>query len=669
MASFVNSLKSVASNNNKNDDNDITNDITNDNNLVINENGALINNSTLNPCVDAFNKLVRGITPENLNKYVNEIIKSANDSKNSEILIDLFLLTFHKRNCRGGEGEKSITYQLLLKLYDIYPQSVLNLISVLPLYGYYKDYFQIWEIVCSFQIGETLKYQKYNPLINKMVEVMLEQIEKDNKNLKDKNNQNNISKGFFSISLLGKWMPRQGNHFDLSCYWYHPSNMYKKVNSVLYLSSMMYNQLPFHKNNVNNGNKVNSWVLKRYRENISNLTIHLNVPEILMCAHQYSFIEFEKVASKAMKNYAKAFLNEKIKGVLGNQYEVSGNRYPLDEDRVKTRNNLREFIIDGKISKLNGAQLDPHEIMSNLVKSSSNLEKEILRAQWKKKKEDVITQVKKMMEEDGDDNNTNNTNINIGIGRCIPMIDVSGSMCGNNNGSNVEPIQVAVALGIMTSELASEPFKNLAISFTESPRVFHFGDEQHPDDKRNLIFRDQMGYSTQFGKAIDLILDLCVKNNVPSSDIPNLLVFTDGQFNDMNSQNQYQNYYQKENEKVSWKTCHEELINKWANAGFDRVPTIIYWNLRANTPGVQTSADHPGVQLLQGYSPSLLKFVLFGEKMKETQITTEITTDDGKIIKMKTSSITPNETFRKAVDQEVYLPVRTILSCTNELNF
>jgi hypothetical protein len=221
----------------------------------------------------------------------------------------------------------------------------------------------------------------------------------------------------------------------------------------------------------------------------------------------------------------------------------------------------------------------------------------------------------------------------------------------------------------MTSELASEPFKNLAISFTESPRVFHFGDEQHPDDKRNLIFRDQMGYSTQFGKAIDLILDLCLKNNVPSSDIPNLLVFTDGQFNDMNSQSQYQNYYQKENEKVSWKTCHEELMTKWASAGYDRVPTIIYWNLRANTPGVQTSADHPGVQLLQGYSPSLLKFVLFGEKMNETEITTEVKTDDGKIIKMKTSSITPNETFRKAVDQEVYLPIRTILSCTNELNF
>ena len=686
MASFVNSLKSVASNflnnidnnnntdfsddNNDSTDTDDTDDTLKLNNLVINENGALINNSTLNPCVDAFNKLVRGITDENLNKYVNEIIKEANESKNSEILVDLFLLTFHKRNCRGGEGEKLITYKLLLKLYDFYPQSVLNLINILPLYGYYKDYFNIWEIVCSFQIGETLKYQKYSPLINKMVEIMLRQIEKDNKNLKYNINAylNEEEKSFFIISLLGKWMPRQGNHFDLSCYWYHPSNMYKKVNSVLYLSSMMYNQSPFPKNNNgNNGNKVNSWVLKEYRENISNLTIHLNVPEVLMCAHQYSFIEFEKVASKAMKNYAKAFLNEKRKGVLGDEFQETGNRYILDEDRVKTRNNLREFIIDGKINKLNGAQLDPHEIMGELVKSSSNLEKEILRAQWNKKKEDVLAQVNKMMEEDGYDGEKVNS-----IGRCIPMIDVSGSMCGKNSGSNVEPIQVAAALGIMTSELASAPFNNLAISFTETPRVFHFGYEQHPDDKRNLIFRDQMGYSTQFGKAIDLILELCIKNNVPSSDIPNLLVFTDGQFDDMNSPTQYNNYYQKqnqnqENQKLSWKTCHKELMNKWASAGYDRVPTIIYWNLRANTVGVQTSADHPGVQLLQGYSPSLLKFILFGEKMKETEVAIE--TDDGSIIMMKTSSITPYETFRKAVDQEVYLPIRTILSCTNELNF
>jgi hypothetical protein len=108
----------------------------------------------------------------------------------------------------------------------------------------------------------------------------------------------------------------------------------------------------------------------------------------------------------------------------------------------------------------------------------------------------------------------------------------------------------------------------------------------------------------------------------------------------------------------SWKTCHTELLTMWANAGYDKIPNIIYWNLRANTPGFQTSSDHPGVQMLQGYSPSLMKFILFGETFNETIVNVE--TEEG-IMKMKTSSVTPYDTFRKAVDQDVYIPIREIL--------
>jgi hypothetical protein len=138
---------------------------------------------------------------------------------------------------------------------------------------------------------------------------------------------------------------------------------------------------------------------------------------------------------------------------------------------------------------------------------------------------------------------------------------------------------------------------------------------------------------------MDLILDICVKNQVPVDDIPNLLVFTDGQFDEMNQPNPHYNngfYRKKPLEYTPWKTTHEILMKKWADAGYDRMPTIIYWNLRANTPGIQTSEDHPGVQLLQGYSPSLLKFVLFGEKVEETQV--EVETENG-IVKMFGSAL------------------------------
>jgi hypothetical protein len=63
--------------------------------------------------------------------------------------------------------------------------------------------------------------------------------------------------------------------------------------------------------------------------------------------------------------------------------------------------------------------------------------------------------------------------------------------------------------------------------------------------------------------------------------------------------------------------------------------------------------------MLQGYSPSLMKFILYGETFNETTVNVE--TENG-IIEMKTSSITPYDTFRKAVDQDVYLPIRQIIS-------
>jgi hypothetical protein len=595
-------------------------------NIIENENGAILNKSTTNPCVDAFNKLVRGITLDNLTNHVNEIINFAKRNNDPSIIEDMFVTIFHKRNCRGGEGEKLITYQLILAVYEHYPMVVNKVVTMLPLYGYYKDYFEIWKMIC-----DTERFDKYVTLIDTIVDSIINQLRKDF-----------ASEG--DISLLAKWLPRQGNMYNMKCYY---TKSEKRIKSALYIASVFYNQPPF---NPKTG-LVNNWVLMKYRKMVSELTKKLNVPEIYMCAKNYQMIEFEKVASKALKAYSKAFLNEKVKGRLEYNMQETGNRYPYDMDRVQTRKKLLQFIKDGNISKLKGSQLDPHEIMSKLAHSSSTVEREILRAQWICKKEDVINQTKKLMEE--------SSNFK-GIGRCIPMIDVSGSMCGKN-GSGVEPIEVAIALGIMTSELSTKPFNNMAISFTESPVLFNFYEDQTPDEKRKIILDNYVGYSTQFGKAIELLLKICVDNKVPACDIPNLIVFTDGQFDQMNTP--LQTYASRRDMNASkvkpWKTCHEELLTMWANAGYDKIPNIIYWNLRANTPGFQTSSDHPGVQMLQGYSPSLMKFILFGETFNETKINVE--TENG-TVEMKTSSVTPYDTFRKAIDQEIYTPIREIIS-------
>jgi len=631
---------------------DIDDESDMDCNLVVNENGALLRNTTKNPCIDAFHKIIRGVKDRNINDYIKTIINHANIHEDYSLITDLFVLIFHKRNCRGGEGEKALSYKMLLNMYKEYPETTVQLIQLFPVYGYYKDYFELWEMICKLENISSLElYVTYGPLVDTLVKLIVEQFVKD---------ESNLESG--QISLLGKWLPRQKSHYDKTCYWFNGANYDKKINSSLYLASNIYKQSPFK-----NG-EVNKWILMNYRKRVTKLTQKLKVPEVFMCAKKYSEIDFTKVPSKAMKTYTKAFLNEKLKDSNMNATEEeTGNRYPNDADRIKSRNNIKKIIIDGMIQNIKGAQLDPHEIMNKLIHSKSKLEIELLRAQWESKKKDVLAQLNEMKEKEGISGSCSGN----GIGKCIPMIDVSGSMCGKGIGSNVEPIHVAVALGIMTSELASDPFKDLAISFTENPHMFTFY-QKHPDDKCNIIMRDEVGYSTKFDRAIDLILEMCVKNQIPSEDIPNLLVFTDGQFDQMNNQPQNSVYgpvapsnnkKSSGNENVSWKTSHELLVKKWVDAGYDRVPTIIYWNLRANTPGIQTLADYPGVQMLQGYSASLLKFVLFGEEFDEKF--TDVETENG-VVKVKTCKVTPNETFRKVIDQECYNKVRDILARSSE---
>ena len=612
-------------------------------NLIQNEKGGILKSTTNNYSLDAFNKLIRGVNINTINDCVFNIIKEAKQQNSPDLIKDLILMAFYKRNCRGGEGEKMITYKLLIAIYEYYPVVICNVIKLLPEFGYYKDLFEIWELICKNEQDDKLRFFTYHHLINTIITLV--------------NTQLKVDTSFYNedqpnISLLAKWIPKQGNHYDNNSYWYFSSNDNEiiKIKAVKYLAYHYFNMLEnkfFESKNLNKtlNSKQEKWALMGYRNVISKLNSKLNVPEILMCSKKFSNIEFEKVPSKAMKNYSKAFLNESSKTNIPFSKKETGNRYPNDIDRVQCRQNLIQFIKDGKLNKLNGKQLDPHEIMNELIYADSDEFKAILHSMWDRKKEDILRQINEFSYE-------NRIAYKIGIGNCIPMIDVSGSMKGTH-GSTVEPISVAIALGIMTSELSSPPFNNLAISFTENPHIFKFNDADFPEEKRRQIMSKEVGFSTRFDKAIELLLTLCVENQVPSSEIPNLLVFTDGQFDEMNKPI---NYLPRNNK--SWSTCHEELLKMWANAGYDRIPNIIYWNLRSNTPGFQTSDNHKGVQLLQGYSPSILKFILYGETSEETTIDVAI---DSQIVKMKVSSITPYDTFRKAIEQECYNPIRIVL--------
>jgi len=618
-------------------------------NKIVNENGALLNESTLDARVDLFNKTVRNISEENLKMYLDKVFDEAEKRKDPDYLADLFVMMFHKRNVRGGEGEKLISYQLFLSIYEKYPQTICALVPMFANFGYFKDYMLIMELICKNQMTHQQRFKFYNNLVETICKKIVEQRETDFKNLNDGNKN--------QLSLIGKWIPREGSHFDKNCFWYYTdttTGQIKNTSFVKYLTSLI-TKKPV--------SKITLYDLKTYRIVNSRLTDALKVPEVLMCANQYHLIEFEKVASKSMKLYTKAYLNEKLKGTLSYAQETTGNRYPDREDRVQARQKLRDLLTSEKVNKIKGACLEPHDIIRAVASSNSKDEKAIYFQQWESRKKDVLEQANKIFEESrllAEKNGTLETFLKTkktGMGNFVPIMDVSGSMmCSIGRNTKAQAIDASIALGIMSSELASDPFKNMAISFSENPSVFYFKDNETIEDKRNRVINDHMGYSTNFEKAIECLLSICVKHKVPENDVPNLIVFTDGQFNSMNTQS-----------KNPWNTSHQNLLVKWSKAGYNRVPTIIYWNLAANTPGVQTEATLSGVQLLQGFSPSLLKMVLYGEAFAQnTQV--EVETEDG-IVLMNSSSVSPYETFRGVIDQGCYDQVRMVLENVGEKLF
>ena len=62
-------------------------------------------------------------------------------------------------------------------------------------------------------------------------------------------------------------------------------------------------------------------------------------------------------------------------------------------------------------------------------------------------------------------------------------------------------------------------------------------------------------------------------------ELPVLVIFTDGEFNQMVSYG------------GSFDTAHKKVIKMWTDAGYTKVPLMCYWNLSPNRNGVQASQD------------------------------------------------------------------------------
>jgi len=152
--------------------------------------------------------------------------------------------------------------------------------------------------------------------------------------------------------------------------------------------------------------------------------------------------------------------------------------------------------------------------------------------------------------------------------------------------------------------LASPAYSSRCLTFSKNPTWVEFHGDMSLGEKVEKMRNAEWGDQTNFKKATEKILEVAVAAKLDPEDIPDLIVFSDMQFDDARLSNN------------DWETHHERIVRRFAEEGMKvcgkewPAPHIVYWNLRGDTSGFPAQADTPGVTMLSGFSRSLMKLLL-----------------------------------------------------------
>jgi len=477
--------------------------------------------------------LVRGASSGMIEEKMSKIL----DENRIE---DAFVLSFMNRNIRGGKGERDLFYSLYSTLLKKKTELAIDLLDLVPHFGYWNDLFVL-----------TQRNKEIEPHTIKLVK---KQFLEDEQNMRDCK----------SVSLLAKWIPREGKPLA-------------KRFAVEFSSKQEIQQR-----------------FADYRKRVSTLNKYLKTTEISMCANKWGDISADNVPARCLKLNTRAFLNENLIN--------SALRHPDNIERNLCRNHFKEYftsIAEGKKIGKGADTIYPHEIIRSISTILySDDEHNALVGTWNA----IVTKAK----EGG------------GLGRSIPMCDFSGSMSGL-------PVEVSIALGLLISEVTTGAFKNKMLTFDSTPKMIDLPDSDIFKKVEYLIKNSQygQGVSTDFQKAMELVLENLVDNRVPVGEEPeNLIVLTDMAWDQACGSNEISiythNMYNRNVKTKPWQTHIQMIRDNFKRAGEDmfgkgngyKIPRIVIWNLSASCQDMHAKANEEGVVMLSGWSPTLFKVLM-----------------------------------------------------------
>ena len=296
-----------------------------------------------------------------------------------------------------------------------------------------------------------------------------------------------------------------------------------------------------------NKNGISVPDLCSYRKIITGLRTKANIVEQYCCSNNWNDIDFSKVSSKAMMHLSKeAFPNH------------CGDKFRQWQEDVKK----------GKC-EIKTATIQPYEITRNCRKSNVDNIQEL---QW--------NNIVKQLSDRGHLNNA------------LAVVDVSGSMC---SGGNPAPIDVAVSLGLLISEVVKGKFHKKFMTFSESPKIVEVKGSTL-QKKVNSIIKSDWGYNTNYVKALLQILEYAKLFHLPQDQMPTtLFILTDMEFDTAG--------------KDSNLTPHQVVKQDYESAGYS-LPKIVFWNLANRSGGIPVTNRDSNTALVSGFSSSLLKSFL-----------------------------------------------------------
>jgi hypothetical protein len=291
-----------------------------------------------------------------------------------------------------------------------------------------------------------------------------------------------------------------------------------------------------------------------YRKMLARLT---KVVESQMCAKEWNSINFSHVPSVASARYQKAF---------GRNAGEAYSAYLRELQKPEAER-------DPKV-KINASAVYPYDVVKSVVRGNAAIADQ----QWKALPNYV------------------------GDARILPMVDVSGSMGSlRYSTGSVQPIDVAISLGLYLSEKNTSDFKDMFLTFSGSPKLEVLRGTL--SQRVAQLEKAHWQMNTNLHRAFDKILHVAVRGRVAAADMPEmLLILSDMQFD---SCTRYDD------------SAQQMIARKYAAAGYT-VPLIVFWNLytygRDNTP---VRFDDRGVCHVSGFSPAIMKAVLSVKELED----------------------------------------------------